>query len=52
MFMSCIGSLSSIVVRKEDKYVVWELIYELCISYGRYKENTKSSEFISIYCVQ
>jgi len=25
---------------------------ELCISYGLYKENTKSNELLAIYCVQ
>jgi len=29
MFMSCHGIFSSILERKEDKYVFWENIYEL-----------------------
>jgi len=52
MFMSYIGPLSSIVGRKEDKYVIWELIYELCISYGPYKETIKFYELLTICCVQ
>ena len=39
MFMSYIGSFSSSVGRKEDKYVILELIYEFCISYQPYKRN-------------
>ena len=52
MFMSCVGSLSSIVERKEGEYVIWKLICELCISYEPYKGNIKFYELISIYCVQ
>jgi len=52
MFMSCIGTFGSIVERKEDENVIWELIYELHISYELCKENTKSNELIGIYCVQ
>ena len=52
MFMKCIETFDSIVERKEDEYVNWELIYELCISYELYKGNIKFYELISIYCVQ
>jgi len=50
--MDCIGTFGSIVGRKEDEYEIWELIYELYISYEVYKENIKFYELISIYCVQ
>ena len=52
MFMDYIGTFDSIVGRKEDEYVIWELIYELCISYELYKENIKFYELMRIYCVQ
>jgi len=29
MFMDFYGVFSSIIERKEDKYILWELIYEL-----------------------
>ena len=38
--ISCIGTFS-VVGRKEDEFVIWEHIYELCISYELYKENIK-----------
>jgi len=52
MFTTCIGTFGYIVGRKENDYVIWGLIYELCISYELYKGNVKFYEFISIYCVQ
>jgi len=45
-------TFSSIVRRKEDDNIIWEPIYESCISYELYKGNIKFYEFISIYCVQ
>ena len=36
MFMCCSGAFDSIVGRKQPKYVIWELIYELCIGYELY----------------
>jgi len=50
--MSFIGTFGSIVGRKEDENVIWELICELCISYGLYKENNNSNDLVGIYCVQ
>jgi len=41
MFMDRNGAFSLRKVRKEDKYVFWELTYELWIDYGLYKENIK-----------
>ena len=35
--MSCIGSFTSIMGRKEVKNVIWELIYKFRISYEFYK---------------
>jgi len=49
--MSCIGTFGSLVGRTEDELVIWELIYELYISYELYKENIKFYELISIYYV-
>jgi len=51
MFMNYIGKFGSIMERKEVEYVIWELIYELCISYELYKGDIKFYELISIYCV-
>jgi len=51
MFMSWIGTFGSIVGRKEDAYVHWELIHELCISYELYKEINQFHEFINIHCI-
>jgi len=48
MFMSYIGTFSSIVGRKEDVHVHWKLIHELCFCYGLYRENVKSYEPIDI----
>jgi len=48
MFMSYIGAFCSIVGRKEDVYVHWKLIHELCICYGLYRENVKFYELIDI----
>jgi len=51
--MDCHGVFSTIVERKEDNYVFWELIYELWNQLRIfYKENTKFSELISFYYVQ
>ena len=50
--MCCIGVFDSIVGRKEVKYVIWELLYELRICYELYKRNIKFYELISIYRVQ
>ena len=52
MVMNCIVRFDSIAGKKEDEYVIWELIYELCISYELYKRNFKFYELISIYCFQ
>jgi len=45
MFMDCIGTFHSIVGRKEDVYVIWELIYELYLSYELYKGSIKFMSF-------
>jgi len=50
--MSCIRTFSSIVVRKEDENVIWELICELGINYRLNKENTKPNELVGNYYVQ
>jgi len=50
--MCCIGTFDSIVGRKEAKYVTRELIYELCIYYGLFREHVKSYELTSICCIQ
>jgi len=47
MFLNCIGTFDSIVGRKEDMHVNWELVYELCISYERYKENIMFYELMT-----
>jgi len=52
MLMKCIGTFGFIVGRKENEYVTWEVIYELCISYEIYKGNIKLCELISIYYCQ
>jgi len=52
MLMCCIGTFDSIVGRKQAKYVIWDLIYELCIGYELYNGSIKFYELISIYCVQ
>ena len=52
MFMNFIGTFGSIVGRKENEYVIWELIYELRISYQIYKGTIKFYELISIDFVQ
>jgi len=52
MFMNCIETFGSIVGRKEAEYVIWELIYELCINDDLYKGNIKFYKLISIYCAQ
>ena len=46
--MCCIGTFDSGVGRKQAKYVIWELIYELCIGYELYEGNIKSDELIGI----
>jgi len=48
MFISYIRAFSSIMGRKQDVYVHWKLIYELCICYGLYEENVKFYELIDI----
>ena len=48
MFMSCIGAFSSIVGRKEAKYVIWEFTCELCINDEFYKGTIKSYELVGI----
>ena len=52
MSVSDIRTFSSIMGRKETKYVIWEPIYELCIICELYKENTKSNVLLNIYCMQ
>ena len=52
MFMSCIGSFSSIVGKREPKYALWELACELQFSYELHKGNIKFYELVNIYCVQ
>ena len=52
MVMYCSGTFHSIMGRKLAKYVIWELIYELCICYELYKENIRFYELTSIYWVQ
>ena len=47
MFMCCTGTFDSIVGRKQAKYVIWQLIYELCISYELYKGNVKFMNFLA-----
>jgi len=47
MFMNCIGTFDSIAGRKEDENVIWELIYELCVSYEFYKGTIESYELIA-----
>jgi len=51
MLMSWIRAFGSILGRKEDVYVHWGLIHELCISYELYKENNQFHEFISIHFI-
>ena len=43
--LSC--SFNLINEKKEDKYIIWEFVYELWINYGFYKENSKFSELDS-----
>ena len=43
---------SSILERKEGKYVFWGLLMSYEINYGIYNENTKFSELISFIYVQ
>jgi len=38
------GAFSSIMERKEDKYLFWELTYEFWMNYGFYRENTEFTE--------
>jgi len=45
-------TFGSIVVRKEDEYTTWELIYELYIGYELYKGNIKLDKIITVYYVQ
>jgi len=45
------GACSLINEKEEDKYTIWELVYELGINYEFYKENTKLSEFNNFYWV-
>jgi len=52
MFSYCIGTFDSIVGRKQAKYIIWELIYELRIGSELYRGSIKFYELISIYCVQ
>ena len=53
MFMCCcIGAFDSTVGRKEAKYIIWELICELCSCYELYKGNIKFYEVIIMYYVQ
>jgi len=49
MFMCCIRAFDSIVGRKEAKYVIWKLIYELRMCYELYKVNIEFYGLISIY---
>ena len=49
MFMCCIGAFDSIMGGKVAKYVIWELLCELCICYELYKGNIKFYELISIH---
>ena len=51
MFMSWIGAFGSIMGRKEDMYVLWELIHKLRTSYKLCTENNEFYEFISIHCI-
>jgi len=48
MFMYCVGTFDYIVGRKQGKYVIWELHYELCFGYELYKGTIKSYELIGI----
>ena len=48
MVMSCIGTFDSIVGRKQAKYVIWELISELCIGYEFYKGTIDSYALIGV----
>ena len=50
--MNIHGACSLINEKEEDKYTIWELVYELWINYAFYKENTKFSELNSFYWVQ
>ena len=43
------GAFSVINEKEEDKYTIWELVYELLINYEFYKENTKFSKLNSFY---
>jgi len=52
MFMCFSGIFDSIVVKKQAKYVIWELIYELCICYELYNGNMKFCELVNTYWVQ
>ena len=45
-------AFSLINEKEEDKYTIWELVYEFWINYGIYKENTKFSKLNSFYLVQ
>ena len=46
--MSWIAPFNSVVGRKQDKYVIWELIYKFWISYEFYKWTIESYELIGI----
>jgi len=46
------GAFSLINEKEEDKYTIWELVYELWINHGFYKGNAKFSEHNSFYWVQ
>jgi len=48
MFMNFIVTFDSIVGRKKDENVIWELICDLCINYEFYKGVIKSYEHIGI----
>jgi len=52
MLINSFRAFGSIMGRKEDENVIWEFIYELCINYRLYKENTKSNVLLNIYCMQ
>ena len=48
MFMCCIGTIDSIMGKKQAKYVTWELIYEFRMCYELYNGNVKFCKLISI----
>ena len=50
--MNIDGAFSLINEKEEDKYTIWELVYELWINYVFYKENAQFRELTSFYWVQ